>query len=220
MNPFPDRDLRQRAILPPERLASCRATVIGVGAIGRQVALQLASIGVPVLQLIDFDTVEPVNLAPQGYLEEDLGKLKVEATAALARRINSQIAIYTVAEHFKRSQNTKTGDLIFCCVDSIATRALIWDAVKSTAPFFADARMSAEVLRILVACDTDGRAHYPSTLFAASEAFAGACTAKSTVFTANIAAGLLVSALSQYLRGIPPAPDITLNLLAAELSVK
>ena len=38
------------------------ATVVGVGAIGRQVALQLAAIGIPKLQLIDHDTVEPVNL--------------------------------------------------------------------------------------------------------------------------------------------------------------
>jgi hypothetical protein len=39
---IPDRDLRQRDIVPPERLAACRATIVGVGAIGRQVALQLA----------------------------------------------------------------------------------------------------------------------------------------------------------------------------------
>ena len=71
MTLHPERDLRQRDIVPPERLAACKATVIGVGAIGRQVALQLAAIGVPHLQFIDFDTVEPVNLAvalisPQG----------------------------------------------------------------------------------------------------------------------------------------------------------
>ena len=41
-----DRYSRQRDIIPLERLAACRATVIGVGAIGRQVALQLAAMGV------------------------------------------------------------------------------------------------------------------------------------------------------------------------------
>jgi len=35
MNNLNDRDLRQRDIIPPERLAACRATVVGVGAIGR-----------------------------------------------------------------------------------------------------------------------------------------------------------------------------------------
>jgi hypothetical protein len=38
-------DLRQRDTLPPARLANCSATVIGVGAIGRQVALKLAASG-------------------------------------------------------------------------------------------------------------------------------------------------------------------------------
>jgi sulfur carrier protein ThiS adenylyltransferase len=41
--------------------------VIGVGAIGRQVALQLAALGVPDLSLYDPDTVAVENLAPQGY---------------------------------------------------------------------------------------------------------------------------------------------------------
>ena len=83
-----DRDLRQREIVPPERLAACRATVVGVGAIGRQVALQLAAMGVPWLQLTDPDIVEPVNLACQGYLEDDLERTKVSATADLCQQIN------------------------------------------------------------------------------------------------------------------------------------
>ena len=46
-----------------KRIMDCKATVIGVGAIGRQVAIQLTAIGVPHLQLIDFDHVEIGNLA-------------------------------------------------------------------------------------------------------------------------------------------------------------
>ena len=60
------RDARQRDIVPPDRLAACQATVVGVGAVGRQVALQLAAVGVPELRLIDPDSVEVVNLACQG----------------------------------------------------------------------------------------------------------------------------------------------------------
>lgn len=74
-----ERDARQRDIVPPEQLATVRATVVGVGAIGRQVALQLAAMGVPWLQLIDPDVVEPANLACQGFLESDLGCEKVDA---------------------------------------------------------------------------------------------------------------------------------------------
>src|ERR1043166_7543057 len=67
-----DRYQRQSAILPIERLQDCPVTIIGVGAIGRQVALQLAVMGVGPLTLIDHDTVEAVNLGAQGYLDDDL----------------------------------------------------------------------------------------------------------------------------------------------------
>ena len=69
-----DRFSRQEDLVPRERLASVTATVIGTGAIGRQVALQLAAVGAPRLQLIDFDVVEPTNVTTQGYLHGDVGQ--------------------------------------------------------------------------------------------------------------------------------------------------
>lgn len=212
-----ERYSRQRDIVPSERIAYCRATVIGVGAIGRQVALQLTAIGVPSLQLVDFDVVEASNLASQGYLEEDLRKLKVEATAALCKKANSDIAIDMVPERFRRSM--EIGSAVFVCVDQIDVRRLIWEAVKDRVGFFCDARMSAEVLRVLVACDSRSRTHYPTTLFRMEEAFAGPCTAKTTIYCANIAAGLMVAQFTKYLRHLPTEPDLQLNLLAAELNL-
>lgn len=212
-----ERDLRQRDLVPGERLAQCRVSVIGVGAIGRQVALQLAAMGVPWLQLVDHDTVEVVNLAPQGYLEEDLWKPKVEATATLCLRMYGDLFVEVLKERFRRSMSV--GNVLFCCVDSIETRRLIWEAVQNRVEFFCDGRMSAEVLRVLAACDGDSRTHYPTSLFAEAEAFSGSCTARSTIFTANIAAGLMLSQFSRWLRGLPVEADILLNLLAGELSV-
>ena len=40
---YPDRDIRQRELIPPQKLANVHAIVIGVGVVGRQVALQLAA---------------------------------------------------------------------------------------------------------------------------------------------------------------------------------
>ena len=208
---------RQKDLVPAERLAGLTVTVIGVGAIGRQAAIQLAAIGVSNLQLVDFDTVEVANLAPQGFLESDLGKLKVQAVGEACRRINSGIEVSEEPGRFRRSMDV--GGAVFCCVDSIETRRLIWEAVKDRVGFFVDTRMSAEVVRILTAADAAGREHYPTTLFAAAEAHAGACTAKSTIYTASIAAGLAVGQLAKWLRRLPLEPDITLNLLTAELTV-
>jgi sulfur carrier protein ThiS adenylyltransferase len=191
--------------------------VIGVGAIGRQVALQSAAIGVPWLHLVDFDHVEPANLAAQGYLEEDLHLLKVHATAGLCRRINSTIEVMTSPHRFRRSM--EIGNVLMCCVDSIKARKLIWDAVGTQAGFFVDGRMSAEVIRVLAIGDDTGRAYYPDTLFSAEEAYAGVCTAHTTIYTANIAAGMMVGQLTKWLRRLPVDPDMQLNLLSSELTV-
>jgi len=212
-----ERYSRQRDIVPKDRLAECRVTVIGVGAIGRQVALQLAAMGVSWLQLIDFDVVESSNLASQGFLEKDLGKLKVDAISQLCSEINSEMLIQAVPDRFRRSG--EIGNVVFCAVDKIDVRRLIWNAVKDKASCFIDGRMSAETLRILTACDAGSRRHYPSTLFSAGEAYAGSCTAKTTIYCANIAAGLMIVQFTKYLRQLPVDPDIQLNLLACELDV-
>ena len=121
-----DRYSRQRDIIPLEKLAACRATVIGVGAIGRQVALQLAAMGVSWLQLVDFDVVEPSNLCSQGFLEKDLGRPKVEATADLCREINHGLELHQVSARFRRSM--QIGSAVFCCVDQIETRRQVWES--------------------------------------------------------------------------------------------
>lgn len=212
-----ERYSRQRDIVPLERITNCKAAVIGVGAIGRQVALQLAAIGIPWLQLVDHDSVEISNLASQGYLETDMGKLKVNATLELCRRINAASQIHTVPERFRRSM--EVGNVVFCCVDRIDVRRLIWESVKDKVSFFVDGRMSAEVLRILTVYNDGSRNYYPTTLFNADEAFIGPCTAKTTIYCANIAAGIMVAQFARYLRQLPVDPDLQLNLLASEINV-
>jgi molybdopterin/thiamine biosynthesis adenylyltransferase len=217
-----ERDVRQRSLVPPERLAACHALVVGVGAIGRQVALQLAALGVPRLTMFDHDSVGTENLAPQGYGVEDLGQPKVHATAAACRRCNPEMDLTSVAERFRRStaRSLDRGPwVVFACVDSIATRRLVWEALHERVVCFLDGRMSAEVVRVLAAGEPALDRYYPTTLFTAEEAFVGACTARSTIYTASIAAGLMVGQFTRWLRRLPVDPDLTLNLLASELTV-
>jgi hypothetical protein len=225
----PDRDLRQREIIPPEKLDACHALVIGVGAIGRQVALQLAAVGVPAIDLVDPDTVGVENLAPQAYWPADLGRPKVAATAELCRCVNPDVSVATRAERFRRSSVKMLPCLaavggvdarpaaVFCCVDSITTRGLIWEVVRERAGFWADGRMAAEVVRILASGDPATDASYAATLFPESQAYVGACTAKSTVYAAAVAAGLMLCQFTRWLRGLPVDRDVMLNLLSMEL---
>jgi sulfur carrier protein ThiS adenylyltransferase len=218
-----DRDIRQRDLVPPERLAGCQALVIGVGAIGRQVALQLAAMGMPRLMLFDDDTVQVENLAAQGYWLEDLGVSKVRATTTVCFCINPDIEMRAVEERFKRSsERILPRDhklIVFCCVDSIQTRRLIWETLHHRADFFVDGRMSAEVLRVLACAAPASDRYYGTTLFSEAEAFVGSCTSKSTIFAASIAAGLMIGQWTRWLRGFPVDSDLTLNLLAAELTL-
>jgi sulfur carrier protein ThiS adenylyltransferase len=222
---YPDRDIRQRELIPPDKLAAVHAVIVGVGAVGRQVALQLAATGVPALDLVDHDCVAVENLAPQGYWPQDLGLPKVQATGELCRCIHPEIILTPEAEPFRRSSARRLESLrgsgsqvaLFCCVDSIVTRRLIWESARQHLHFFADGRMSAEVIRVLASGSPGHDEHYPTTLFAAGEAYGGSCTARSTLYTASIAAGLMVGQFARWLRGLPTERDLMLNLLSAEL---
>jgi sulfur carrier protein ThiS adenylyltransferase len=52
---------------------------------------------------------------------------------------------------------------------------------------------------------------------AAEEAYSGSCTAKTTIYCANVAAGLMLAQFTKWLRRLPVEPDISLNLLTNEL---
>ena len=209
--------LRQADIIPRDRLCDYTITVIGTGAIGRQVALQLTAIGASKIQLIDFDTVEIHNLATQGFFVSDISKPKVEAIRDLCRQMSAETIVEAINERFRRSM--EIGSCVFCCVDSIGIREHIWNAVKDKVNFFCDGRMSSESMRIITACCPESKEYYPKTLFAQAEAFTGACTAKSTIYCANIAAGFMLSRFTKYLRNIPVDADIQINLLADEISI-
>lgn len=215
------RNQRQHDLVPPERLAACNAMVLGVGAIGRQVALQLAAIGIRCMALYDPDRVKVENLATQGFWESDIGSTKVSAVAKQAKQQFPQLELHQFPERFRKSDaqrwSTNRQLAVFVCVDSIEARKLIWEAVKDKAHFFVDGRMAAEVIRVLASDTPNVDQHYSTTLFAASEAYAGECTAKSTIFTANIAAGLMVGQFSRWLRRVPVVKEQVFNLLAQEL---
>ncbi len=217
MNDTGSRFARQDALVPQDILAPLDVTVIGVGAIGRQIAVQLASLGVRKLKLIDFDFVEPTNVTTQGYLQADLGMSKVEATARALRQIDPSIELTLVEDRFR--PQLAVGDVVFCCVDSITARSAIWRSAGHRCRCWIDGRMLGEVMRIFAVADDRGHTHYPTTLFQQAEAQAGACTARGTIYTAAIAAGLMVHQFTRWLRKMPLDIDLSVNLLASELVV-
>ena len=212
-----DRFTRQRDLVPNDRLSSVTSTVIGVGAIGRQVALQLAAIGAPRIQLVDFDAVDLTNVTTQGYLADDIGHPKVLATADAIHRLDASIRVSTVHDRYRAK--LEIGEAVFCCVDSISARSAIWRSAANRCQFWADGRMLGEVIRVLAVSNTNASSRYADTLFPQSEAQRGSCTSRSTIYAASIAAGIMVHQFTRWLRSIPVDFDTTINLLAGEWTV-
>lgn len=212
-----DRFIRQSDLIPYDQFAPLTCTVIGVGAIGRQVALQLTSLGARSIQLIDFDRVDETNITTQGYLAREVGELKVDATAEAIRLIDTSLEVTGIADRYRPTQDM--GQAVFCCVDSISIRTAIWRSVNARCRFWCDGRMLGEVVRILTVAGGCNSECYAETLFPQSEAQTGSCTSRSTIYGASIAAGLMMHQFSRWLRGIPTDFDTTFNLLAGELTV-
>jgi len=210
-----NRDIRQRELVPAEKLKELNVTVIGVGAIGRQVSIQLAAIGAQKLRLIDFDNVAVENLAAQGFMENDLSKPKVEAVGELCQAINSQISIE--AKNAKFNNAMFPGGALFMCVDSIDTRKQIFEGICNKADFFIDGRMSSEYMRILTVTNLESKEYYKTQLFPSSEAFVGTCTAKTTIYCATMAASLMISQFVKWLRDLDVDKEVCINLLSNEM---
>ena len=218
----PTRDIRQKDLIPPDRLEKTEAHVIGCGAIGRQVACMLSAMGVPTINLVDYDSIEVVNLGPQAWSTEYLGEYKVLAVAENLQMINSATDVKTHLSRWRTSmldcKNTTGSVAVFCCVDSIETRKHIWIGNNPDINFWVDGRMAGEVLRVITAADRKSFMDYPSTLFSGDEAFTGACTTQSTVYSASLAAGLMVSQFAKGLRNAPIDNDLTFSIGSGELA--
>jgi sulfur carrier protein ThiS adenylyltransferase len=188
-------------------------TIVGVGAVGRQVAIQLATMGVQFLHLVDFDKVEAENLGAQGFRECDLGRPKVHAVGQVLGQINSEIEV-TVSDNAYTPMDIDGADYVCCCVDTMAVRQEVFADCRVTKKGFFDSRMSAEVCTILTVDDAKSAKWYDETLFGDDERLQEACTSKTTFYCASICAGLLVSQLVAVNRGNERQVyhDITLDI--------
>ena len=105
--------------------------IIGVGATGSFVAMMFARMGVPVINIYDFDDVEIHNIPNQYYDTGDLGKLKAEALADKLRLINPDITVNVGKEAVTPEDVSKMSGYLFSLVDSMKVRKELWEAAKA-----------------------------------------------------------------------------------------
>lgn len=209
------RDLtRQENQVPSDKIET-PISIIGVGAVGRQVVLQLASMGFKNLQIIDNDNVELTNITTQGYGFKDIDKQKVHAVRDYLSEYMPDINLNAINDRWRpKYHNTQ---VVFSCVDSIKTREVIWKNISKKVKFFVDARMLGEVIRV-ISCK-GGDEYYDKTLFQEEEAFQAGCTIPMTMYSASIAAGIMIHQFTRYLRDIRLNRDVIFNMIASSFEL-
>ena len=124
-----DRYSRQSLIQwwSQERLRAARVLIAGVGALGNEVAKNLALLGVGTLILVDFDRIERSNLSRTVlFKESDVGHSKAARAARALRALNPDLAVYPCDGDLFYDLGLgiyRHCDLTIGCLDSIAARS-------------------------------------------------------------------------------------------------
>ena len=196
---------RQLDVLDVPRLARTPITVIGAGAVGSFTVLALAKSGAERITVWDDDSIESHNLPNQWYRLSDLGRPKVQALKVLVREMTG-VEIDVVQGRF---QGDKATELTICCVDSMDVRIALWRQLKPRPELYIDARMGAEVGKVLCVGQFGG--WYEETLHTSADAFRAPCTAKATMYCASGLAAFIAAQVANYASGRETKPELVVD---------
>ncbi|WP_232696472.1 HesA/MoeB/ThiF family protein [Brevibacillus daliensis] len=91
-----------------EQLSGKKVTILGMGAFGSTLLVNLVGVGIQHIKLVDFDRVELSNLNRQiVFNENDIGRLKVEAAREFIARLHSEVLIETETLQIKSSDDVE-----------------------------------------------------------------------------------------------------------------
>lgn len=115
------------------KLAAARIVLCGAGAVGSNLADNLARQGMTRLRVIDHDRVEEHNVSTQLYGESEIGTWKVEALRnRLFRTTGNEIdPVRKEVTAANARQLLKDADLIIDAFDNSAARQLVQDCARA-----------------------------------------------------------------------------------------
>lgn len=205
---FEERLIRQRDIIP-EGILATRITCIGCGAIGSHAVKALAQMGFHNIEVFDDDIVEIENMNAQGFPLAAMGLSKVEAIKNVVKEYTG-IDIQTRKERYVEG---RFPGIVISAVDNMATRRLIWDQHQGKAIgtlAIIDPRMGAEqaLLYTMKPMQPKDETGYRKTLHRDEDGVMERCTAKSTIYTAMLLAGLVTKAVKDILTGAAVYPRV------------
>lgn len=198
---------RYREILAHEHFIT-PVTIVGCGAVGRNVALMLASMGFDTIRIVDMDEVDDANLGTQGWSVEQMGQPKVEA---LRDELLRKFPDCEVSIHHGKVEDLDDGRLdrtaVFLCVDSMDVRKYVFERLLSInngrCRYLIDTRMGAQAGMVWPVHMEEEieRRRWVEGWFPSSEAEPMPCGARSTLYCATYCASLAVCSFVQMVRG-------------------
>ncbi len=196
---------RQSDLIPSDKLG-IPITIIGAGAVGSWTALALAKMGCTCIEVWDFDKVDTVNLNSQFYPVSAVGQPKVRALEKLIEDFTGSIGTITTWNK-PYTAGTFPG-IVITAVDSMAVRKLVWEQHKNVSfptKVIIDPRMGAEQasLYVMNPMSEQDQISYEKSLYSDEASVQEPCTAKATIYTANLIAGLICKAVKDQIVGKP-----------------
>ncbi|HZI18324.1 MAG TPA: ThiF family adenylyltransferase [Pyrinomonadaceae bacterium] len=109
-----------------DTVRSLRVLVVGAGALGNEVAKNLAMMGVKLIVVLDRDTVEVANLTRSVFFREsDHGRPKAEVMAAQLRALNPDVEVLPLVGGVDEVLGLgllRRADMVFSCLDNRLAR--------------------------------------------------------------------------------------------------
>jgi molybdopterin/thiamine biosynthesis adenylyltransferase len=88
---------RQETIWDQDKLEKAKVLVVGAGTLGNEICKNLALTGIGHITIVDFDTIEEVNLNRCLFFrEEDIGRKKSDVLAGRIRELNAAIDVESI----------------------------------------------------------------------------------------------------------------------------
>lgn len=191
MTSNPHLDLRRHAeLFDADKFADTPIHVIGAGATGSWLVMQLAKLGITNIHVWDFDVVEEHNIPNQLYGIKDVGRSKVEA---LRDRILFDTALH-INIYDKPYEGERLSGYVFMMIDTMSGRKELWEKaikMKSAIRHYIEPRMGLDMARIynVTPTNTTHIKRYEDSFYSDEEAEVSACgTSMTVISTAQVVA--------------------------------
>ena len=191
------------------------ATIIGVGAIGSNLAYLLAKMGIGQLVLYDDDRVEAHNIEPQMYTTHQLDMNKVDACQFMCQYfVSNGLTINPLLQRVSRAHGFWT-DIVVSCVDSIESRKEIARALMLGGKkwsHFIDGRMGGNIVELHYATPDTMRDYWDELVQV--EPLDIPCSGRAVAYNGMFIASLIARQIAALTMDQPILRKATIDLLA------